>query len=136
MSSNSFQNASTLNNFGPSDSFEQIPQYPQAFRAQATRIKAGPGSIQTKTDGSSSSYSTQTNPVDIAQLWTNASVAPIGSNIGVNWIANKAIQTTVGASANGLFAGLFSEISSEKPNQGESIAVIGHTKALADRNPL
>ena len=136
MSSKSFQNASTLNNFGPSDSFEQIPQYPQAAKGQATRIVAGPGSIQTKTEGSSSSYVTQLNPVDMTQLWTNAVTPAFGpAPVGVNWVANKAIQTTVGPSANALVAGVFSEISSYKPNNGESISIVGMSKALADRNP-
>ena len=133
MSSKSFQNASTLNNFGPSDSFEQIPQYPQAVKGQATRIKAGPGSIQTKTDGSSSSYSTQKNPVDMTQLWTNANNT--GVDLTYNWVANKAIQTTIGSDARAQIAGIFSETSTYGPNNGEAISIVGMTKALADRNP-
>jgi hypothetical protein len=129
MSSKSFQNASTLNNFGPSDSFEQIPEYPQTFKAQATRIEPGAGSIQTKTEGSSSSYSTQTNPVDMTQLWTNAVVSPIGTN----WVANKAIQTTVGPASNALIAGLFSETATYNPGVGEAIGIVGMSRALADR---
>lgn len=133
MSSKSFQNVNTLNNFGPSDPFEQIPQYPQAVKGQATRIKAGPGSIQTKTDGSSSSYSTQKNPVDMTQLWTNANNT--GTDLTYNWVANKAIQTTIGSDARAQIAGVFSETSTYGPNNGEAISIVGMTKALADRNP-
>jgi hypothetical protein len=115
-----------------SDPFEQIPVYPQTFKDQATRIIPGAGRLKSTTRGSSTAYATDTAPTVLDQLWTNAN---LGSDIGVNWIANHAIQTTVGPSANGMIAGLFSEISTYVPNNGEIAGLVGMARALADRNP-
>lgn len=131
VTANSFVGNTVTSNKFNVGTFEQIPEYPQAFKAQATRIESGSGSLENKTQASSSSYTTQTNPVDTTQLWTNAVVSPLGTN----WVANKAVQTTIGSSANALIAGIFSETSTYAPNNGEAISVIGMTRALADRNP-
>jgi hypothetical protein len=70
----------------------------------------------------------------MTQLWTNADNT--GTDLTYNWVANKAIQTTIGPNARAQVAGVFSETSTYGPNNGEAISVVGMTKALANRNPL
>lgn len=131
-----FQNVSWLHPLSETSApFSQIPIYPQTFGANATRIIAGAGAMKSVTRGTPSTPTTAGNPSTVDQLWTNAAIAPIGSSVGTNWIANKAVQTTIGSQGNALFAGVFSEAMHSVPNNGELAALVGFTRANGDRNP-
>lgn len=113
------------------NAYSQIPLYPPAVQGgYSTRIEGGRGVVSSISKGSIGTYATDNSPAFRSQMWTNFS-----ETIGVNWTANMAVQTTVGPTANAFTAGIFSEVHSYCPNNGEQIGVVGHARALADRNP-
>ncbi|WWC82047.1 hypothetical protein [Burkholderia phage vB_BpP_HN05] len=109
--------------------FTQIPQYPNGFKGQATRIVAGQGRVLSSSRGSPSNFVTDTAPQMLDQLWTDVNLP----ELGVNWVAHRALQTIVGPNSNAMVAGLFSEMTTYNPGHGEAVGLVGFSKAMADK---